>query len=152
MNAFLFLFFAPLWNKEHQPGTDLPLKTKKDSLDLFEQTSQFVDDPSYVRKKSVLTSFYSFTSQGTSSNLKRFFIMSSGTAVNTAIRAAVHLRSSKIPTEIAKSSAALFSAYGGAKPTLPDLKYDYGALAPAISAETMTIHHTKHHQAVSVVL
>ena len=42
--------------------------------------------------------------------------------------AAVNLRSSKIPTELARSSAALFSAYGGPKPTLPDLAYDYGAL------------------------
>jgi superoxide dismutase, Fe-Mn family len=104
-----------------------------------------------------------------------------------ALRAAVHLSSSKVPSELLKSSAALFSAYGGAKPALPDLKYDYGALArtlfcrrvsfawlliclylslsiicshhqcmngmslhvvtAAISAETMTIHHTKHHNA-----
>ncbi len=30
---------------------------------------------------------------------------------------------------------------------LPTLKYDYDALAPHIDAETMKIHHTKHHQA-----
>ena len=49
--------------------------------------------------------------------------------IDGAIRAAsVHLRSSKVPPELAKSSAALFSAYGGAKATLPDLPYDYGAL------------------------
>ena len=30
---------------------------------------------------------------------------------------------------------------------LPDLKYDYGALEPHISAEIMEIHHKKHHQA-----
>jgi Fe-Mn family superoxide dismutase len=65
--------------------------------------------------------------------------------VDSALRAAVHLRSSRIPSELAKSSFALFSAYGGAKPTLPDLPYDYGALEPAISAETMTLHHSKHH-------
>lgn len=65
---------------------------------------------------------------------------------NSALRAAVNLRSSKLPTEIAKSSAALLSsAPSGGKHTLPDLAYDYGALEPAISAETMTIHHTKHH-------
>lgn len=60
----------------------------------------------------------------------------------------MNLRSSKIPSEVAKSAAALFSAYGGAtttKPSLPDLSYDYGALEPHISAETMTLHHTKHH-------
>jgi len=70
---------------------------------------------------------------------------SSKLIVDSALRAAAHLRSSRIPTEVAKSSAALFSAYGGAKHSLPDLKYDYGALEPAISAETMAIHHTKHH-------
>ena len=48
--------------------------------------------------------------------------------VDSAFKAAVHLRSSKIPKELAKSSAALFSAYGGAAQSLPDLKYDYGAL------------------------
>lgn len=30
--------------------------------------------------------------------------------------------------------------------TLPDLSYDYGALAPHISAEIMELHHSKHHQ------
>jgi hypothetical protein len=48
--------------------------------------------------------------------------------LDSAFRAAVNLQSSKIPTEIAKSSTALFSAYGGAKQTLPDLAFDYGAL------------------------
>jgi len=31
--------------------------------------------------------------------------------------------------------------------TLPDLPYDYSALEPWIDAETMKIHHDKHHQA-----
>jgi hypothetical protein len=48
--------------------------------------------------------------------------------VDSALRAAAHLRSSNIPTQVAKTSAALFSAYGGGKITLPDLAYDYGAL------------------------
>lgn len=30
---------------------------------------------------------------------------------------------------------------------LPPLTYDFGALEPAISAEIMTLHYTKHHQA-----
>ena len=30
---------------------------------------------------------------------------------------------------------------------LPQLPYDYNALEPHIDAQTMTIHHTKHHQA-----
>ena len=29
---------------------------------------------------------------------------------------------------------------------LPDLSYDYDALEPHIDAETMKIHHSKHHQ------
>ena len=28
---------------------------------------------------------------------------------------------------------------------LPDLAYDYGALAPVISGEIMQLHHAKHH-------
>ena len=31
--------------------------------------------------------------------------------------------------------------------TLPDLDYDYGALAPHISPEIMELHHSKHHAA-----
>ena len=31
--------------------------------------------------------------------------------------------------------------------TLPDLDYDYGALAPHISADIMELHHSKHHAA-----
>ena len=30
--------------------------------------------------------------------------------------------------------------------TVPDLPYDYGALAPSISGEIMELHHSKHHQ------
>ena len=30
--------------------------------------------------------------------------------------------------------------------TLPELSYDYGALAPAISGQIMELHHSKHHQ------
>ena len=29
--------------------------------------------------------------------------------------------------------------------TLPDLSYDYGALAPSIAGEIMELHHSKHH-------
>ncbi|RMZ76999.1 hypothetical protein DV738_g4614, partial [Chaetothyriales sp. CBS 135597] len=32
------------------------------------------------------------------------------------------------------------------KATLPDLKYDYGALEPSISGQIMELHYTKHHQ------
>jgi superoxide dismutase, Fe-Mn family len=30
--------------------------------------------------------------------------------------------------------------------SLPDLPYDYGALAPHIAGEIMELHHSKHHQ------
>jgi superoxide dismutase, Fe-Mn family len=30
---------------------------------------------------------------------------------------------------------------------LPDLTYDYGALAPHIAGEIMELHHSRHHQA-----
>ncbi len=33
------------------------------------------------------------------------------------------------------------------KVTLPELPYDYDALEPVISKETLTVHHDKHHQA-----
>mmetsp|Transcript_3434 Transcript_3434/g.7091 ORF Transcript_3434/g.7091 Transcript_3434/m.7091 type:complete len:240 (-) Transcript_3434:1982-2701(-) len=66
--------------------------------------------------------------------------------LDKALRSAVNLPSSKLPSEIAKSSAALFSAMSDTSFVLPDLAYDYNALEPAISAETMELHHSKHHQ------
>lgn len=36
---------------------------------------------------------------------------------------------------------------GIATASLPDLPYDYGALAPVIIPEIMELHHKKHHQA-----
>jgi len=74
--------------------------------------------------------------------------MSAGRKIflNSAFRAAAHVNSSTIPKELAKTSAAfLSSAPAGGKHTLPDLAYDYNALEPIISAETMEIHHSKHH-------
>lgn len=67
--------------------------------------------------------------------------------LDSALRAAVNVGSSKLPTEVAKRSAALLSSLSGTKNTLPDLSYDYNALEPVISAETMTLHHSKHHNA-----
>eukprot|EP00550_Attheya_septentrionalis_P008971 CAMPEP_0198281102 /NCGR_PEP_ID=MMETSP1449-20131203/1097_1 /TAXON_ID=420275 /ORGANISM="Attheya septentrionalis, Strain CCMP2084" /LENGTH=236 /DNA_ID=CAMNT_0043976737 /DNA_START=24 /DNA_END=734 /DNA_ORIENTATION=+ len=72
--------------------------------------------------------------------------MSGKLIVGQGLRAAANLRSSNIPTEFAKSSAAFLSAApSGGKHALPDLAYDYAALEPVISAETMEIHHSKHH-------
>jgi len=76
-----------------------------------------------------------------------FLNMSSGKIIlDKAIRSSVNLSSSKLPSEVAKSSTALFSALSGTKFELPELAYDYNALEPSISAETMEIHHSKHHQ------
>jgi superoxide dismutase, Fe-Mn family len=53
----------------------------------------------------------------------------------------------------ALAAPALFATARAQEPkapagfTLPKLPYDYKALEPVIDEETMTIHHTKHHQA-----
>ncbi len=46
----------------------------------------------------------------------------------------------------AGSTRAVGSSFVRQKHTLPDLKYDYGALEPAISGKIMELHHKKHHQ------
>jgi len=46
----------------------------------------------------------------------------------------------------ASEVASLGAAASRLKHTLPDLKYDFNALEPVISAEIMTLHHSKHHQ------
>ena len=72
--------------------------------------------------------------------------MSGGKIIlDSALKAAVNVGSSKLPKEVLKGSTALLSSLTSTPITLPDLPYDYDALEPAISAETMTIHHSKHH-------
>lgn len=73
--------------------------------------------------------------------------MSAKKIIAPALRAAsVHVRSSNLPPSISKSAAAyLSSAPSGGVHSLPDLPYDYAALEPAVSAETMELHHSKHH-------
>lgn len=71
--------------------------------------------------------------------------MSGKIILDSALRAAVNVGSSKLPSEITKSSTALLSSLAGTSHKLPDLAYDYNALEPVISAETMTLHHSKHH-------
>ena len=61
--------------------------------------------------------------------------------------ASVHVRSSVLPASLSQSSAAYLSSAPGGKATLPDLPYDYSNLSPVISAETMELHHSKHHNA-----
>jgi len=48
-----------------------------------------------------------------------------------------------VTTSVAKSVGSLSSIR--LKHTLPDLPYDYNALEPAISAQIMELHHSKHH-------
>ena len=72
--------------------------------------------------------------------------MSATPIIAPALRAAAHVRSSKLNPELAKSVASyLSSASAGGKIALPDLAYDYASLEPSVSAETMEIHHSKHH-------
>lgn len=62
------------------------------------------------------------------------------------------LRPSTVRSALRASTvlASKCTGLGGAtfvrgKATLPDLKYDYGALEPAISGQIMELHHSKHH-------
>jgi Fe-Mn family superoxide dismutase len=67
---------------------------------------------------------------------------------DSTLKAALNVSSSKLPSKLLQSSAALFSAHASGASSaivLPDLPYDYSALEPVISGETMKIHHTKHH-------
>lgn len=72
--------------------------------------------------------------------------MSGKLIIDSALRAAAHVRSSQLPKDVSKAAAAMLSsAPSGGKHTLPDLPYDYNAIEPVVSAETMTLHHSKHH-------
>jgi hypothetical protein len=56
-------------------------------------------------------------------------MLSSKLLLNSALRAAAHVKSSNLPEELAKSSAVfLSSAPSGGKFILPDRPYDYNAL------------------------
>lgn len=55
-------------------------------------------------------------------------IMSGKIIVDAALRAAVNVRSSTIPSAIAKTSSALLSSLASTPAKLPDLAYDYNAL------------------------
>ncbi|KAK0536007.1 Superoxide dismutase [Mn], mitochondrial [Tilletia horrida] len=59
---------------------------------------------------------------------------------------AIARASTRAAATAAASRAAFTAGAVRFKHTLPDLSYDYGALEPAISAEIMQTHHTKHHQ------
>lgn len=69
--------------------------------------------------------------------------MSGKIIIENGLKAAVNVGSSKLPKEVLKNSTALLSSLAAKTPVLPDLSYDYDALEPVISAETMTLHHSK---------
>ncbi len=49
--------------------------------------------------------------------------------IDSALRAAAHVRSSQLPKDVSKAAAAMLSsAPSGGKHTLPDLAYDYNAI------------------------
>src|SRR2546421_733891 len=62
---------------------------------------------------------------------RRNFLRAAGIAAGALILPAVLARAEKDPAGF----------------TLPKLPYDYDALAPSISEQTMKIHHDKHHAA-----
>lgn len=59
--------------------------------------------------------------------------MSGKVLIDSALRAAVNVQSSKLPSEVAKASTALLSSLAGTTHTLPDLPYDYNALERKLS-------------------
>eukprot|EP00050_Salpingoeca_kvevrii_P003747 m.232419 g.232419 ORF g.232419 m.232419 type:complete len:315 (+) comp10875_c0_seq68:911-1855(+) len=59
---------------------------------------------------------------------------------------AMSLSAALRPARLAIASASRAAAVVRSKHSLPDLPYDYNALEPVISAEIMTLHHSKHHQ------
>ncbi len=55
--------------------------------------------------------------------------MSGKLIIDSALRAAAHVRSSQLPNDVSKAAAAMLSsAPSGGKHTLPDLPYDYNAI------------------------
>lgn len=52
----------------------------------------------------------------------------------------------RIPRTITSTLRPVLVTVTRGKHTLPDLPYDFNALEPFISAEIMTLHHSKHHQ------
>jgi Fe-Mn family superoxide dismutase len=62
-------------------------------------------------------------------------------------RSAATLAASGAASLLAPASRAEAAITWSAEYTLPPLPYDYGALEPHIDAETMHLHHDKHHQA-----
>lgn len=63
------------------------------------------------------------------------------------LRAGLGVASAALADKLTVSQTAAAEAATGGKITVPKLPYAYDALEPHIDAETMKIHHDKHHQA-----
>ncbi|KAK5077805.1 Superoxide dismutase [Mn], mitochondrial [Exophiala xenobiotica] len=66
-----------------------------------------------------------------------------GSALRTATRPAFRAASAGNLARCVSGTAV--NTFVRMKASLPDLKYDYGALEPAISGQIMELHHSKHH-------
>jgi Fe-Mn family superoxide dismutase len=63
------------------------------------------------------------------------------------LRAGLGVASAALADKLVVSDAGAAQAAAGGKITVPKLPYAYDALEPHIDAQTMQIHHDKHHQA-----
>lgn len=65
-------------------------------------------------------------------------------ALNALVRTSANAPTAAIAS--ANGARSLATALSGSSYSLPDLKYDYAALEPHLSAEIMELHHSKHHK------
>ena len=72
--------------------------------------------------------------------------------LDSALRAAINVQSSKLPSEVAKSSTALLSSLSGTKHSLPDLPYDYNALERKYTHAHARTHTHTHSCLLRIVL
>ena len=77
---------------------------------------------------------------------RRQFFKEAGAAV-AAVTLGTRVLKAADPAPAGANSAATIDTRSETGFTLPKLPYEYDALEPTIDAETMRIHHTKHHQA-----
>lgn len=73
------------------------------------------------------------------------FLSSGARPLSSAVVSAAASRASAAASRSAAAASRSAAQQRRTKHTLPDLPYDYGALEPTISAEIMTLHHSKHH-------
>jgi superoxide dismutase, Fe-Mn family len=116
--------------KVYASGHFLPRPIRRTEHDLLWDATMFVREPEALIKKA----FEMENSANQPSSDRRSFLQT------TVAVAATGLLATKLPQCLAQAPE-------GGEFKLPPLPYDYAALEPVIDKETMTIHHTKHHQA-----